>query len=176
MGRATAKSLRKRKARQPSVDCLDATPERLAKGDHNEFIETKHEGSARTIRTRKFHAAKIDRLHRTGRLTWVQHFAGNWYRTKAEEARTEQSVISGYGQGVGGGVKFYAFLPRTNSALDAANQLRAARSQWPLGMQGFMDRLLIHDDLPRYGGRAAMRNLADIRRALDALAMWLRLI
>jgi len=38
-----------------------------------------------------------------------------------------------------------------------------------------MDRLLIHDELPRYGGRAAARNVQDMGKALDSLADWLKL-
>ena len=170
-----AKTRKKTKAARPSEIVWDATPERMAKGDYSEMVETKAEGSSRTVKTRRFSSTKLDRMHRAGKLTWVQHFAGDWYRSKAEESELEQSVIGGYGQGVGGGVKFYAFLPRTVSAMDSANQLRAARQQWPIGMQGFMDRLLIHDDLPRYGGREAMRKISEIRRALDKLALWLRL-
>lgn len=175
MGKATGRK-KGRSARLPQVTTLDATPERLAKGDYSEMVETKEVGqSARAVQTRRFTSTKLDRLHRSGALTWVQHFAGDWYRTKAEESKCDPSVVSGYGQGVGGSVKFYAFLPRSVSQMDARDQLRAARQNWPVGMEGFMDRLLIHDAMPKYGGRAAMRNLADIRNALDVMAQWLRL-
>ena len=171
----TRRQKRKAKAPTPANDYLDATIERLAKGDHSEMVETKAEGqSSRTVLTRRFRASRLDALHRNGKLTVVQHFAGDWYRTRAEEAACSPSVIGGYGQGAGGSAQFYAFLPRTLAQLDAQSQLRQARAQWPIGMQGFMDRFLIRDEMPRYGGKQAVKALKDIRNALDELARWLR--
>src|SRR3546814_12459699 len=44
-------------------------------------------------------------------------------------------------------------LARTDSQLRARKFLRECRESIPFEMRGFMDRLLIHDALPRYGGR-----------------------
>src|SRR3546814_4214392 len=65
-------------------------------------------------------------------------------------------------------------LARTDSQLRARKFLRECRESIPFEMRGFMDRLLIHDDLPRYGGRKAMRSLSQIRGALDKLADFMR--
>src|SRR3546814_20408233 len=48
-------------------------------------------------------------------------------------------------------------LPRTEAHLNARRQFMEARKEWPLSMQGFMDRFLIQDDMPRYGGSKAMQ-------------------
>jgi hypothetical protein len=37
----------------------------------------------------------------------------------------------------------------------------------------FMDRLLLEDEMPVYGGRASLRNVQRIRAALNELAKWL---
>lgn len=166
----------KLKRKRPETEYMDATPERLAKGDYSEFIETKVEGqSARTTKARRFKSSKLDRLHRSGHLTWTQHYAGDWYRTTAESATTAPSVVSGYGQGVGGSVTFYAFLPKNIQQMEARDRIHEARKAWPDGMHGFMDRLLIRDELPAYGGRAAMRTVKEIQAALDAMARFLRI-
>lgn len=166
----------KRRPRPQAVEYMDATPERLAKGDYSEIVQTKVEGqSARSTPTRRFKATKLDRLHRAGHIDWVQWYAGEWYRNTAQEADTAPSAISGYGQGIGGSVTFYAFLPRNIHQLEARDKLHAARKEWPDGMQGFMERLLLRDALPIYGGRAAMRTVAEIRKGLDAMAKFLRI-
>ena len=167
---------RKRRPRPQAVEYMDATPERLAKGDYSEIVQTKVEGqSVRATPTRRFTTAKIDRLYRSNHLTWEQWYAGKWYAETAEKADTAPSSISGYGQGIGGSVTFYAFLPRNIHQLEARDKLHAARKEWPDGMQGFMERLLLRDALPIYGGRAAMRTVAEIRKGLDAMAKFLRI-
>jgi hypothetical protein len=166
----------KRRPRLQAVEYMDATPERLAKGDYSEIVQTKVEGqSARSTPTRRFNSAKIDRLHKAGHLTWAQWYAGKWYAETAENANTAPPTVSGYGQGIGGSVTFYAFLPRNIQQLEARDKLHAARKEWPNGMQGFMERLLLRDALPIYGGRAAMRTVAEIRKGLDAMAKFLRI-
>ena len=70
---------------------------------------------------------------------------------------------------------FYAFLPKNIKQLDAREKLRAARAEMPDHMRGFMDRLLIRDAFPVYGGRQAMRTLDEIRKGLDSIARHLKL-
>src|SRR3546814_3221610 len=83
-------------------------------------------------------------------------------------------VVAGYGERTSAGEISYG-LARTDSQLRARKFLRECRESIPFEMRGFMDRLLIHDDLPRYGGRKAMRSLSQIRGALDKLADFMRL-
>src|SRR3546814_1317870 len=66
-------------------------------------------------------------------------------------------------------------LPRTEAQLNARRQFMEARKEWPISMQGFMDRFLIQDDMPRYGGSKAMRTIKQMQDALDRLADWLHL-
>lgn len=71
---------------------------------------------------------------------------------------------------------FYAFLPRNIQQMEARDKIHEARKSWPAGMQGFMDRFLLRDEYPSYGGRAAMRTLREIQLSLDAMARFLRII
>lgn len=156
---------------------LDATPERLAKGDYSEWIDPRQidDNEQRNGTTaRRFRDSYLDRLHRNGKLTWVQWYAGDWYRRCHESAFRHPKVTANYGDSNGGGECDYG-LPVTENQLRAREKLRAARTEWPKGMQGVMDRMLIHDAMPRYAGRKAMRAISDIRRALDAMAYHLRL-
>src|SRR3546814_10377196 len=79
-----------------------------------------------------------------------------------------------YGERTTGGEIGYG-LPRTEAQLNARRQFMEARKEWPLSMQGFMDRFLIQDDMPRYGGSKAMRTIKQMQDALDCLADWLHL-
>ena len=158
------------------VPHIDATPERLAKGDHNEFInpaEIDDTEQASTL-TRRFRSSTLDRLHHNGKLTWVQWYAGDQYRNAYRRAAVELSVVASYGERTSAGEVSYG-LPRTESQVRARQFWRAAREQLPFEMRGFMDRFLLHDEMPKYGGRKAMRNMTQIRNALDVLAFWMRL-
>lgn len=153
---------------------VDATPERLAKGDHSEFVNpaTIDSSEQRIGLTRRFKSSHLDRLYANDRLTWVQWHAGDWYRTQHQRCSYALSVVASYGEQTSAGEVSYG-LPRSEAQLRARSLLHKARAAMPKHMIGFMDRLLIHDELPRYGGRAAMRNIAEIGKALDRLADWL---
>lgn len=156
---------------------FDATPERLAKGE-SDVVEALREGAERMGKARRFRLSHLDRLHKSGALTWVQWQAGDHYRNAHQRSAFPLSVVASYGERVGAGDSPTVFgfgLPRQEAQARARESYRAMRSQFLPQMVGFMDRLLIHDDLPRYGGRKAMHALADIRTQLDALAHYLRL-
>lgn len=158
------------------IEHIDATPERLAKGDESEFVNPAHidSGEQPIGLTRRFRASHIDRLHRNGKLTWVQWYAGDWFRNEHHRARFGLAVVASYGERTSAGENSYG-LPRTEAQLRARRNVMAARAEFPPHMIGFMERLLIHDALPKYGGNQHMKQLTDIRKSLDALALWLRM-
>lgn len=121
---------------------------------------------------RYFRLQHIDRLHRNGKLTYEQHAAGTWYRDRYEAGRYDNPRTQDWTKVRGENVVNFT-MPTI--AQQAREQWRVARMHWPADMIGFMDRLLLRDELPRRHHRAAMRQLADIRRALDAMAKHLRL-
>lgn len=166
---------RRKKKQHVDDSRIDATPERIAKG-HSEMVNPAEIDSREQQigLTRRFRSSHIDRLYRNDRLTWVQWYAGDWYRNTHHRARFGLSVVASYGERTSASEPAYG-LPRTESQLRARRAVMDARGQWPRDMIGFMDRLLIHDEMPKYGGRAAARNLTRIRGALDVLAMHLRL-
>lgn len=160
---------------------VDATPERLAKGDASEFVNpAKIDSSEQPIGlTRRFRSSHLDRLYnrdnpKRSRLTYRQWQAGDWYRQQHARCSFSLSVVAAYGERTSAGEISYG-LPRTESQLRARSLWMAARREFPPHMVGFMDRLLIHDELPRYGGSRAMRAVAQIADALDQLADWLNL-
>jgi len=168
---------RGRKKLKPAfVPHTDATPERLSKGDDWEMINPAEidDAEQRNVLTRRFRSSTLDRLHRNGRLTWAQWYAGDQYRNAYHRAAFLLKVVASYGERTTGGESSYG-LPRTEAQLRARNFVKQCREQIPFEMRGFMDRLLVHDEMPKYGGRAAMRNLTQIRFALDCLAFWMRL-
>ncbi len=152
------------------------TKERLAKGDMVEWVNPAEiDSSEQPIGyTRRFKASHLDRLFQRGRLSWCQWYAGDWYRNKHSECSFALSVVGGYGVRTSAGEPSYG-LPRTEAQLRARMLFMEARIAFGLDMVGFMDRLLLHDDMPRYAGRAAMRNVDQIRLALDRLGRWLAL-
>lgn len=173
----------KRKTKRPTSIreiYIDATPERLSKGDISEFVNpAKIDSAEQPIGlTRRFASAHLDRLHKNGRINWVQWYAGDWYRQTHQRARYASAGVGAYGERTSAPenpVSFGYGLPRQEAAVQARCRLRSARAQFPQHMIGFMDRFLIHDSLPKYGGRAAARSLTEIRNALDQLAGYLRL-
>lgn len=176
MGKATNAKRRPPPERLPSG--FDATPERMRQGEH-EVVPSLPEKGQPLGYVRKFRASHLDRLHKSGALTWVQHYAGNWYRETHARCHYPMSVVAAYGERTGAGEAPGSFgygLPRQEAQARARRQLAVAREQWPMAMRGFMERMLIHDSMPKYGGRAAMRNLTDIRNALDILASHLRIL
>lgn len=165
---------RKTLAKAPRPANVDATPERLGKGDYSEMVNPAEiDSSEQPIGlTRRFKATHLDRLHRAERLTWAQWYAGDWYRTTHARCGFGASVTAGYGERTTGGEVSYG-LARTERQAQARDLFRAARTQWPADMTGFMDRFLIHDELPRYGGREAARRIRQIGDALEVMAEWL---
>jgi len=180
MGRkAKRKPTKVRTPPQLLVTGFDATPERLAKDPDNDIVPAAIEKlGERQGRARQFRATHLDRLHKSGALSYLQWYAGNHYRETHARCHFALSVVASYGERTGAAEhpgNFGFGLPRQEAQVRARDDMRLMRSQIPMQLQGFMDRLLIHDSMPRYGGRAAMRNLAEIRRGLDALASYLRL-
>lgn len=164
-----------KRRRVSATDVIDATPERLAKGDDSAFINPAEIDSNQPIGlTRRFKSSHLDRLYKNERLTWVQWYAGDWYRSEYHRGRFGTAIVSSYGERATGGENSYG-LPRTEAQLRARKNIMAARKQWPASMSGFMDRLLIHDELPKYGRRAQIRTVAEIKGALDILATWLKI-
>lgn len=168
---------RGRNKRKPvvRVEHVDATPERI-RMDESEFVNPAEIDSSEQgiTLTRRFRASHLDRLYRNDKLTWAQWYAGDWFRNTHHNARFGLSVISSYGERTSASEPSYG-LPRTERQLRARQMVMEARKQFPQHMLGFMERLLIHDDLPRYGGRASMRNIAQISGALNSLATWLKI-
>ncbi|MGK2908759.1 MAG: hypothetical protein ACSLE1_03020 [Sphingobium sp.] len=167
---------RRTKTAAAYVAHIDATPERLSKGDISEYVNPAEIDPVEQAlgRVRRFKASTLDRLHSNGKLTYPQFYAGELYRNAYHRAAIQLSVVSSYGERTSAGEPSYG-LPRTITQLKAREFVRDAKAQLPFEMRGFMDRLLIHDDLPRYGGRKAMRTIGQIRHALDQMALWMRL-
>ena len=166
----------KRKIRVSAQKVVDATPERLAKGDEFEFVNpAKIDSSEQPIGlTRRFRSSHLDRLYQNDRLTWVQWYAGDWYRNQHARCSFALSVVASYGEQTSASEPSYG-LPRTEAQLRARELFAKARRALPPHMLGFMERFLLHDAYPKYGGRAAMRNIREISGALDCLAVWLKL-
>ncbi len=176
MARRNKVRARKLRAAHAYVPMVDATPERLAKGDHSDFVNAAEiDPSEQAInRVRRFRSSTLDRLHNAGKLTWSQWYAGDQYRNAHARAAMSPSVVAAYGERTTVGECSYG-LARTEAQVRARQFVRQCREQIPLDMRGFMDRLLIHDDLPRYAGRRHYRTLAQIRDTLDQLAAYLRI-
>lgn len=165
---------RKRIAR-PFEAPIDATPERLAMCE-SEFVNPAEiDSSEQPIgRVRRLtHSTMLDRLHRNEKISYHQWFAGNWYRETHQRCGIALSVVASYGERTSAGECSYG-LPRSEAQLRARRLMREARAQFPQATQGFMERFLIHDGLPRYGGNQYRKTLSEIRKALDDLAYWLR--
>lgn len=172
MGRVHKRARLSRGRSDRIVDLLDATPERLTKGDASEFINPAIIDSAEQPigRTRRFHrASRLDRWYAGGVITQRQFMAGDEYRTLHARAISVPRVVASYGEHTSGGENDYG-MARTAAQARARARYRAARDNVPPEMLGFLDRLLIHDTLPSYRGRAQMRTFTDTRKALDALA------
>lgn len=157
------------------MQLVDATPERLAKGDDFEFIDpAKIDSSEQPIGlVRRFKASHLDRLRTSGRLPWALWYAGDWYRNQSERCRFALSIVSSYGERSSAGEPSYG-LPRSHAQAKAREAFRLARLCFSADAR-FMDRFLLEDDLPTYGGRASLRNVRRIATNLDNLARWLLL-
>lgn len=166
---------------------VDATEQRLTRaieesgnsGEAWEYINPAKIDSCQPIGlVRRFRSSHLDRFYRRDSdksiLTWRQYYAGDWYRNTYNRAGITISVIASYGERVSGGEPAYG-LPRTQRQADARRLWRDARGQFSLNMVGFLDRLLLHDELPRYGGRQRSLRLDRLREELDKLADWLKI-
>ncbi|MGE4321942.1 MAG: hypothetical protein AB7E60_02810 [Sphingobium sp.] len=158
------------------VGHVDATPERLAKGDHFEWVNAAEiDPREQAInRVRRFRSSMLDRLHVNGKIDWAQWYAGDCYRNAHARAAMSSAVVAAYGERTTVGECSYG-LARTESQARARDFLRQCRAQIPVDMRGFMDRFLVHDDLPRYGGNQYNRTVKQIRQTLDQLAYFMRL-
>ena len=168
---------RKQKVKTEFIPHVDATPERLAKGDHWEMVNPAEidDSEQRNVLTRRFRSSTIDRLHKNGRLSWVQWYAADQYRNAYHRAAFTVSVVASYGERTSAGEVSYG-LARTESQARARDFVRFCRASIPADLRGFMERLIIHDQMPKYGVSKAMGTIKDIHRALDKLACELRLI
>jgi len=180
--------MRNKKKRQVQIEHLDATPERLrqavndagTEGGAWDYVDPSRLDSHKPIAlVRRFRAAHLDRFYRRddsrSLLTFRQWYAGDWYRSEHSRAGFGTSVISSYGERTSGGECAYG-MPRTQRQADARLRWREARQQFSRQMVGFMDRFLIHDELPRYGGgKDRAKSTVAISAELDALADWLKL-
>lgn len=173
MGKATKRARMARgKARGLRDLGLDATPERLAKGDASEFVNPAIiDSSEQPIgRARRFfRESRLDRWHKAGVITQRQYTAGDEYRTLHMRAVSVPRVVASYGERTSAGETDYG-LARTAAQARARSRWRAARDNVPPRLLGVLERLLIHDALPRYRGRAQMQVITDARQGLDALA------
>lgn len=176
MARRNKIKARKNRALAAYIPHVDVTPERMAKGDDSEFIDPATiDPSEQAIgRVRRFRSSTLDRLHNAGQLNWPQWYAGECYRNAHARAALAPGVTAAYGERTTVGECSYG-LARTETQMRARQFVRQCREQIPFEMRGFMDRLLVHDDLPRYGGRRYYRSLAQIRGTLDTLANYMRI-
>jgi hypothetical protein len=176
-----AKQQRRRRIKRittPQLETrLDATPERLAKGDHFEFVNPAEidPREQELNRVRRFRMSHLDRLHKAEKLSWVQWYAGDWYRNTHHRCAFGAKVTGSYGERTTGGVQ-EAGLPRTEAQWRARRDLAQAREQWSQAVREHMDRFLIEDVYPRLSHRARIRDLGQMRNALDVLALYLRLM
>lgn len=115
----------------------------------------------------------LDRLKRNNKLTHEQFAAGDWYRSRYEAGRYDAARTQDWTRVRGENVVDFT-LPV--NAQHARDQWRMARRCWPTDMIGFMDAFLLRDQYPKRHHRAAARQISDIRRALDAMAKYLRIV
>lgn len=162
----------KRKRARVLEAIIDATPERLAKGDDSIFVDpAKIDSSEQRIGyVRQFRKeTRLDQWHRREIITQRQYAAGHEYRSLHMRAIATPRIVASYGERTTGGETDYG-LARTDAQARARSRWRQARESIPRDMIAFLDRLLIHDSLPQYRGRAQMRTFTQTRNALDELA------
>ena len=165
---------RRARKRMIQAEVIDATPERIAK-DPSIVIPVEVESAGdRLIKTRRFRTAHLDRLYHASKLSWPQFYAGDWYRNQHHASRFGLSLVASYGERVASGEPSYG-LPRTEAQARARQAFRAARAVIPNHMVGFVDRILLHDEMPPLRNRAARRTIAEFAKALDFLVVHLML-
>lgn len=154
---------------------VEPTPERLARDQWDWVNPAEIDSSEQPIgRTRRVMTSRVDRLYAAGSLTWTQWHAADWYRRQHYLARFGSCVTSSYGDRVSGGDPTSG-LPSTERQYKARRLWREAREAMPVQMVGFIDRLVLHDEMPSARNRAGQRMLIDLRIALDTLAIWLQM-
>lgn len=177
MGKRTSSKRAQKPLPPPRPTGEDAKPERMQHDPSDLEKGIIEKAGERAPLVRRFRASHLDRLHKAGAIDHAQWFAGNWYREQYNRGAFGVRVVAAYGERTGAAEHPGAFgygLPRQEAQVRARDMWRKAREQWEKSEQGFMDRLLIRDDLPRYTGRAFMHSMAQIRRNLDKLARYLR--
>ncbi|MFS0736948.1 hypothetical protein ABC347_07850 [Sphingomonas sp. 1P06PA] len=157
-----------------TAEHIDATPERLAKGDDFAFVNPAEIDSAEQPigLTRRFAASHLDRLYKADRIDWRCWYAGGWYQRQHEACRFTSSVVANYGGMTSNGEPSYG-LARTEKQVQARKVLHDARRHIPAHMLGYVDRLLLHDAMPDRRNRAGQRTLKDLAVALSRLADFL---
>lgn len=160
----------KRKARA-AIEFVDATPERIAKGDYSELVNPAEiDSSEQPIGlTRRFRGSRLDSLYKNGKITYRAKLAGAWFEGVCERATINQKLNVNLNSNGGGGVVF-DFLPRTD-AQEKAQALRAwALKEVPENMRGFLLRLCTRNELPSRHDRAGFRAVVELCKALEGLA------
>lgn len=146
---------------QSKIDVI--TPEMAAKGCY----QAENKGR------RYFKLQHLDRLHKNGKLSHEQHQAGTWYRDQFDRGKYDSPKTQDFTRPRGDNVVDLA--PHSSQQL-ARDNWRSARTYWPRDMIGFMDGFLLRDQYPSMRHKASLRRIADIQRALDAMARHLKLI
>jgi len=169
----------KRKVRPVRVPCPtgeDATPQRLAHGDHELANGIIDRAGERTPLVRKI-TPPLDRWHRAKMIDLRQHRAGQAYSALHERCFLEPKVTAGYGERIGAAANpgdFGYGLPRLSAQADARSRMRLVRGIIPAADRGMIDRFLLHDSLPRYGGKKHHQLVSSVRNCLDLLADYFR--
>ena len=174
MGKAT----RTRPAPQQQVTGYDATPERLAKEDSAIVPTMRDPGENRLKKARQFRKPHLDRWHKAGILDQRQYDAGNYYRETHERQSLRLRVVASYGERTGAPVHpgdFGYGLPTLNAQAEARSKMFRMRQLLTRYEQGLIDAFVLHDHLPRYGGKQRSGIIKAMRDALDELAEYLRL-
>lgn len=158
----------------------DATPEWLQRyAGETDLIEApRMPGEMGRLSKARRRTPTLDRWHNAKLITQRQWGAGCVYRETHERCMAEPRVVGNYGGGVGGGVHPGTFgygLPHARFAAEARALMRDMRKAVGLEHQAMLDRLVIHDRLPRYTGRRHRSILAVAGKALDELAQYLAL-
>lgn len=168
--------VRKRKKFEVAEQVVDATPERIAKGDDFEFINPALIDSSEQPNSyaRRFKSTTLDRLLRNGAITGRQFDAGDWLREQYERCGFETRVTASWQEPVSGGEPSCG-LARTEFQASARRLYREALDAIPTHMLGYTVRLVIHDQQPRYGGNQYYRTIRELGVALDRLATWRRI-
>lgn len=178
MARAKGKSRKARLAvsRSKAARIVDATPERLAKSDHSEFINPAEIDSSEQViaRVRRFRDSWVDRLYRRGMLTYAQWYACGWYQRVHAQAFAAPRVVADYGRGCGGlGDQSYG-IAQSEAMAAARRQYREARDRLPVQMVQLVEAVVLHDDVPSFSyGQQRARFVARIAASVQPLAEWL---